>query len=100
MAKTRPIKRLPRLTDAERHKRFVEMAREVKASDDPNEFDKAFTKVVTPRNEKKLQCSERSFLYFLRMSIKRFFIPIFAIIRFSIRWVLILQNFTEKTMVN
>jgi hypothetical protein len=34
------------LTDAERHKRFVEMAREVGASDDPKAFDKAFKKVV------------------------------------------------------
>jgi hypothetical protein len=36
----------PKLTDAERHKRFVEMARQVGASDDPKAFDKAFKKVV------------------------------------------------------
>ena len=41
----KPAKK-PKLTDAERHKRFVEMAREVRASDDPKEFDKAFNKVV------------------------------------------------------
>jgi hypothetical protein len=45
-------KRLPKLTDAERHKRFVEMAHEVEASDDPNEFDKAFKKVVRPRSSR------------------------------------------------
>jgi hypothetical protein len=36
----------PKLTDAERHKRFVEMAAEVKASDDPKDFDKAFKKIT------------------------------------------------------
>jgi hypothetical protein len=35
-----------RLTDSERHKRFVEMAREVEASDDPKDFDEAFKAVV------------------------------------------------------
>lgn len=36
----------PKPTDADRHKRFVAMAREVGASDDPKAFDKAFKKVV------------------------------------------------------
>jgi hypothetical protein len=36
----------PKLTDAECHKRFVEMAREVQASEDPKDFEKAFDKVV------------------------------------------------------
>jgi len=36
----------PKLTDAERHKRFVAMAREVEASDDPKDFEKAFKTVV------------------------------------------------------
>jgi hypothetical protein len=42
------------LTDAERHKRFVDMAREVQASDKPKDFDKAF-KAVTgkPKASKK-----------------------------------------------
>jgi hypothetical protein len=39
-------KRLPKLSDAERHKCFVEMAREVEASEDPEEFDAAFKKVL------------------------------------------------------
>jgi hypothetical protein len=36
----------PKLTDAERHKRFVETAREVGASEKPEDFDKAFEKVT------------------------------------------------------
>ena len=36
----------PKLTDAERHKRFVETAKEVQASEDPKDFDKAFKKVT------------------------------------------------------
>jgi len=47
-----PIKsaKKPKLTDAERHKRFVEMARQVGASDDPKAFDRAFKKVArTPK---------------------------------------------------
>jgi hypothetical protein len=39
----------PKLTDAERHKRFVEMAHNVQASNDPKEFEKAFKKVATPK---------------------------------------------------
>jgi hypothetical protein len=42
-------KRLPKLTDAERHKRFLETAREVEASEDPKDFDRAFEKVVSPK---------------------------------------------------
>jgi hypothetical protein len=36
-------------TDAERHKRFVEMAREVGASDDPKDFETAFKRVAHPK---------------------------------------------------
>lgn len=39
----------PKLTDAERHKRFVEMAREVGASDDPKDFERALKKVALPK---------------------------------------------------
>ena len=35
------------LTDAERHKRFLDMAREVGASDDAKAFDRAFKKVIS-----------------------------------------------------
>jgi hypothetical protein len=45
--------RKPKLTDAERHKRFVAMAREVGASDDPQDFDKAFKKVAIRKGQKR-----------------------------------------------
>jgi hypothetical protein len=45
--------RKPKLTDAERFKRFVDTAREVGASDDPKDFDKAFDKVVSPKEKPK-----------------------------------------------
>jgi hypothetical protein len=51
-ARQRKPERKPKLTDAERFKRFHDMAREVEASDDPKEFDKAFTKVVHPKPKK------------------------------------------------
>lgn len=35
-----------KLTDAERHKRFVEMSKEVEAADDAKAFDKAFESVA------------------------------------------------------
>jgi hypothetical protein len=38
----------PKLTDAERHKRFKDMARDVGASEHREDFDKAFDKVVDP----------------------------------------------------
>ncbi|TLG77811.1 hypothetical protein [Methylocystis sp. B8] len=40
----------PKLTDAERHKRFVDVARDIEASTDANDFDEAFEK-VTPRSD-------------------------------------------------
>lgn len=39
----------PKLTDAERHKRFVETAKKVEASDKPQDFDEAFNKIVAPK---------------------------------------------------
>jgi hypothetical protein len=42
----------PKLTDAERHKRFVAMAHEVGASGDPKDFDKAFKKVAVAKRPK------------------------------------------------
>ena len=36
------------LTDAERHARFLATAREVGASEDPKDFDKAFNAVASP----------------------------------------------------
>ena len=46
MTKKTSSKRVPKLTDAERHKRFVDMAREVEASEDPKDFDRAFEKIA------------------------------------------------------
>jgi hypothetical protein len=42
----------PNLTDADRHKRFVDMARQVGASDDPKDFEKAFKKVAPTKPAK------------------------------------------------
>jgi hypothetical protein len=50
----------PKLTDAERHKRFLDMAREVEASDEPNDFEKAFKKVISPKKTSAAAKSERS----------------------------------------
>jgi hypothetical protein len=44
--------RKAKLTDAERHARFVETARKAEASDDPKDFDEAFKKVVSPKPRK------------------------------------------------
>lgn len=37
------------LSDTDRHKRFVDMAKEVGASDRPVDFDKAFQAVTKPK---------------------------------------------------
>jgi hypothetical protein len=49
----------PKLTDADRHKRFVDMAREVQASDNPKDFDGAFKKVTTPKAKSRPKRSAR-----------------------------------------
>ena len=49
--KTKRNQPLPKLTDAERHARFKEMAREVEASDKPNDFDKAFRRVLGDKDK-------------------------------------------------
>jgi len=41
-----PTKREPKLTDAERHARFKEMASEVGASEDAKDFEQAVATVV------------------------------------------------------
>lgn len=40
----------PKLTDAERHKRFVDMAHEIKADESQEAFDRAFEKIIPPKN--------------------------------------------------
>lgn len=52
---TRKPQSKPKLTDAERHKRFIEMAREVGASDDPKDFEKAFKKVAGRKEAKPIR---------------------------------------------
>ena len=37
----------PKLTDAERHKRFVDMVHEVEAEESPEAFDRAFERAVS-----------------------------------------------------
>ena len=49
--KRKPAKPKAKLTDAERHKRFVAMGEEVGASKDPKAFEKAF-KTVTAKPSK------------------------------------------------
>ena len=48
----------PKFTDAERHKRFVAMAREVGASESPKAFDRAFKKVTKSSTVRKRLCIE------------------------------------------
>lgn len=43
---TQEPKPKPKLTDTERHKRFVDMAHEVEADESPEAFTAAFEKVV------------------------------------------------------
>lgn len=52
MTRKSPVAKKPKLTDAERHARFVEMAHKVEASDDPKDFEKAFKKVTTRAPQK------------------------------------------------
>ena len=42
-------------TPAEQHKRFLETANEVGASEDPKDFEKAFKKVTRDTNSKSRQ---------------------------------------------
>ncbi len=51
--------RKPKFTDAERHKRFVDMAREVEASDKADDFEKAFKKVTAMRSKESRRQTER-----------------------------------------
>jgi hypothetical protein len=53
---SRPKSEKPRLTDAERRKRFVDMAKEVEASGDLRDFERAFEKVL--KQDKKKSCDD------------------------------------------
>jgi hypothetical protein len=48
----KPAPKKPKITDAERHKRFTETAKAVGASDKPADFEKAFKKVTKPHPPK------------------------------------------------
>lgn len=48
MPRKQPEKPKPKLTNEERHKRFVEAAREVGADEGPEAFERAFKKIVRP----------------------------------------------------
>lgn len=50
----------PKLTDAERHKRFVEMAREVEAGESPEAFDRAFKHVASSSPRAKARDNGRT----------------------------------------
>jgi hypothetical protein len=52
MARKSASKPKAKLTDAERFKRFVDMAKEVDASPDMKDFEKAFKKVVSVKTPK------------------------------------------------
>jgi hypothetical protein len=43
----------PKMTDAERHKGFEAMAREVEAEEGPEAFDKAFKRVTNAPHSKR-----------------------------------------------
>jgi hypothetical protein len=53
MQKNREAKRKLKLTDAERHKRFVETAKKVEASDMIDDFDRAFEKLAIRDSTRK-----------------------------------------------
>ncbi len=53
----RKTERKPKFTDAERHKRFVAMAKEVGASDDPKDFEKAFKKIAVPKTKPPIRAT-------------------------------------------
>ena len=57
--KDQSIKRPPKLTDAERHKRFVDMAKEVEASETEKDFEHAFKRVVHPGNPRSQSASAK-----------------------------------------
>lgn len=60
MAKTPKPEKTPKLTDAERHKRFVETAEKVGASEDRAEFDAAFEKVTKSKRSSTAPESPRA----------------------------------------
>ena len=60
MSQKPKAKRLPKLTDAERHERFVETAHEVEASEDAKDFDKAFDMIARKGRQSRLGSTPRT----------------------------------------
>jgi hypothetical protein len=50
----------PKLTDAERYKRFLDAAKELGASDDPRDFERAFNAVVKPSDPANRQTGSKT----------------------------------------
>lgn len=50
----------PGHADPDEYKRFLEVAREAEASDDPEEFDEAFEKVTNAASAGKVRSQSRS----------------------------------------
>jgi hypothetical protein len=50
----------PKLTDAERYKRFLDAAKAAGASDDPKDFETAFLKVAGPKSRSIDHPAEKS----------------------------------------
>jgi hypothetical protein len=55
---TQKSKPKPKLTDAERHTRFVEMAAKVEASENPRDFDRAFEQITRSPPGSKLKSAK------------------------------------------
>ena len=51
MTKKKPAKQRPKLTDEDRHKRFIEMAEEVGASTKAEDFERALSRVTQPAKD-------------------------------------------------
>jgi hypothetical protein len=47
--KSAPKSKRPKLTDADRHARFIETARKIGASEEVADFDRAFKKVASQK---------------------------------------------------
>lgn len=54
MTRNSVTKKKPKLTDAQRHRRFVAMAKDVGASDDPKDFEKAFQAITKTPDKPQL----------------------------------------------
>jgi hypothetical protein len=50
----------PKLTDAERHKRFVETAKKVEASENLEDFEWAFSQVIRRKTPRSRQSSPQA----------------------------------------